>query len=506
MSRRTEAFSDSVSLRRLTLAGLAVFAITVAGAPLLAENAAESLQNIFSSVAEKVIPSVVNITSESKVKNQPGMFTWPFDEEFPFPFPFREKPEAPGGPRKAYSLGTGTVIRADGYIVTNNHVVKDGTSLKVIFKAEADQPDEVKATVVGSDPEADIAVLKVNRTGLQPVELGDSDAIKVGAWVIAIGSPYQFTHSVTVGVVSAKGRHLLDQSNRSTLQDYIQTDASINRGNSGGPLVDIHGKVIGISTAIFTPTGGNIGIGFAVPINTVKEILPQLIEGVKIQRGWLGIEYQPISKEMAKAYGITTGYFVSYVVPDTPAEKGGIKAGDVIVEFDGRKLSSSEEFRRMVASLQPGKTVAVKVLRDEEDKINPLTLNIKLGERPTEGVGAGPAEGQSGLGLKVEDMTPAKAKMWGFEKEIRGALITDVETGSPADDGDVIPGLVVTAVKVAGKEGGWKTVTSAREFVEAIKGVKTGDTVFLRTQDKTGHLRPFTLTVTEAKKEKEGEK
>lgn len=467
-----------------------------------AASAVESLQEALIKVAEQLKPSVVNISSEQVIKQRRGQGdpedffkNFPFGEQFPFTPP---RPPGPGGRDKETSLGTGIVVREDGYILTNNHVVRDATTVKVVFDDGSDQPESVAAKVIGTDPEADIAVLKIAKQGLKAVEFGDSEALKVGSLVIAIGSPYRFEHTVTFGVVSAKGRHLVDESRSLSLQDYIQTDASINRGNSGGPLVDINGKVVGINSAIWTPTGGNIGIGFAVPINTVKSILPKLIKGEKIERGWLGIQFRPLSKDTAEFLGVPQGFEVSEVLQGSPSEKAGIQKGDIIVEFDGKKLTSSEQLRSAVAALQPGKTIKVKVLRTENDKVQEKEISIALGTRP--GGGAEPAnpEMASLLGLSVQEATPENLRRFGHPDNTKGVLVTEVEPGSAADDAEITPGDLVIAL--ARDKNRIQTVRTVKDYNQMVENLKEGDRIFIRLQNAEGLIRTQLLVARKAEK------
>lgn len=479
------------------------FLIVVCSAPrserVWAASPVESLQDAVVKVAEQLKPSVVNIRSEQVRKRAPENFGDMFPN-FPFDMvPPQTPPRAPGRKERGESLGTGIVVREDGYILTNNHVVKDATDVKVVFDAGSDQPEEVSAKIVATDAEVDIAILKIERKGLTPVELGDSAALKVGSFVVAIGSPFRFEHTVTFGVVSAKGRHLTDESMGLSLQDYIQTDASINRGNSGGPLVDINGKVVGINTAIYTPTGGNIGIGFAVPIDAVKRILPHLIKGEKIERGWLGIKFGALSKDKAEIWGITQGFEVSGFTDGSPAEKAGMQEGDILVEMDGQKLTSSEQLRAMVAGSDPGKKMKAKVLRIENDKVQEKDLEIILGERPSEGNTQESGKNPSLLGLSVQAATPENLKRWGLPENAKGVIVAEVDEEGPAADAEINRGELITTI--IRDRNNIRTIRNVGDYNQALEGVKPGNKVLIRLQNREGDVRTAILTAREPGKE-----
>ncbi|HID93989.1 MAG TPA: Do family serine endopeptidase [bacterium (Candidatus Stahlbacteria)] len=381
----------------------------------------------FVEACKKVMPAVVNISAERIIK-----VTSPFPEEF-FSEPFDEFfrrffPEFPREyEQKTRNLGSGVIISEDGYILTNNHLIVRASNIIVKTKEKTYKNVEI----VGTDPLTDIAVLKINDHNLPYAELGDSDSLEVGDWVMAIGNPLEFGWTLTVGVVSAKGRkglHFLSgQGPR--LQNFIQTDAAINPGNSGGPLVDIHGRVVGINDAIAT-TGyqGNIGIGFAIPINIAKRVAEDIIEHGEVSRGYLGISISDISSDMAKAMGLksTKGALVQEVVEGTPADKAGIEQGDVIVEFDGKEVTSADDLVLLVSSTLPGKTVNIKVVRNGR----PLTLRIKVGKQPSEAItGRG-----RWLGMAVTDI------------EGKGVRITHVERGSPADVAGLRAGDIIKKI------------------------------------------------------------
>ncbi|HEX9146883.1 MAG TPA: Do family serine endopeptidase, partial [Candidatus Binatia bacterium] len=316
-------------------------------------------------LAKKMKPIVVNVSTTQVSEAQgPQEFGNPFGEDDPFNDFWRRffGGPVPRGPQRQRSLGSGFIIDADGSILTNNHVVENAQ--KIVVKLADDQ--EYEAKVIGRDPKTDIAIIRINaKTNLTAASLGDSDRLEVGEWVVAIGNPFGLDSTVTSGIVSAKGRHI----GQGPYDNFIQTDASINPGNSGGPLINLKGEVIGINTAIFSRSGTNIGIGFAIPINLVKELLPQLRGKGKVTRGYLGVLIQKVTPDIADSLGMDKGYgaLVANVSKDGPAEKAGVKVGDVIVEFDGREIKDSGDLPIIVARTPVEKKVRMKVLRDKKE-------------------------------------------------------------------------------------------------------------------------------------------
>ncbi len=392
----------------------------------------------FVQVAERVSPAVVNIRADKVLQRGSFQDLGPF-EDFFRRF-FGEAPDRHPSTYRGSSLGSGFIFRNDGYIITNNHVVSDAENVLVKL------PDgtEHKARVVGLDKDTDIAVLKIDVDNQLPVaQLGNSDDLKVGEWVMAIGNPFPelgLDRTVTVGVVSAKGRGNLNFGPEDTpqYQNYIQTDASINPGNSGGPLVNVNGEVVGINSAIanLTGVGFNIGIGFAIPVNLAKAVIPDLIQKGKVSRGFLGITFQPVDKATADALDLPSvqGVLVRTVQPGTPADKAGIKMGDVISELDGWTITDDQKFRMMVAQAGPGSEVTLEIIREGKKLDRRLTLADRdkflssAEERPAEK----PIEEESWLGLKLRTSTRDLAAQYGEEFQ-PGVLVTEVEAGSPAE-------------------------------------------------------------------------
>ena len=382
----------------------------------------------FATLAERVSPAVVSIRTSRTVQGTPGI---------PFPFMFRGQPAPDGGqfggsaPREVPSLGSGFVISHDGYIVTNNHVIEGVDTIEVAFA----DGQELQASVVGRDPKTDVALIKVEAEELPYLPLGDSDALRPGEWVAAIGNPFGLEHTVTAGIVSAKHRDI----GQGSYDDFIQTDAAINPGNSGGPLLNLNGEVVGINTAI-NPRANTIG--FTVPINMAKGILAMLREDGRVTRGWLGVIIQSITPELAVAFELDdqSGALVSQVAPDGPAAKGGLQTGDVIVEFAGKPIDGANPLPRIVAEMEVNETVRLVVLRDGKRK----NLKVKIGEleEPRLADNGNPGNEPNALGLTAQNLTPDLASQLGVAADA-GVVVTEVAPGSPAaaarlQRGDVI--------------------------------------------------------------------
>ena len=431
----------------------------------------------FVALAKKLKPVVVNI-STTQVSESRGQqeFGSPFGDDDPFNDFWRRffGGPMPRGPQRQRSLGSGFIIDADGSILTNNHVVENAQ--KIVVKLSGDDQD-YEAKVVGRDPKTDIAVIKIDaKTMLSVASLGDSDGLEVGEWVVAIGNPFGLDGTVTSGIVSAKGRHNITQG---PYDNFIQTDASINPGNSGGPLINLRGEVIGINTAIYSRSGGNMGIGFAIPINLAKELLPQLRGKGKVTRGYLGVLIQKITPEIAESLGMERGYgaLVANVSKDGPAEKAGVKVGDVIVDFDGKEVKDSGDLPLIVARTPVDKKVRMKVLRDKKE----ITLNVAVGElKEEEVVASAPEKGE--LGMTVQKLTPQLAENMGLDKT-DGVVVTGVEPGSAADEAGIRRGDVILEVDrkpVRGVEDYRKTITGTRKGRGVLFLVRRGEnTLFL---------------------------
>jgi serine protease Do len=359
------------------------------------------------------------------------------------------------------SLGTGLIIDKEGYILTNNHVVEMADEIKVKLADEK----EFLAKIIGRDAKTDLALIKIDSDKpLSPLPLGNSDSLEVGEWVVAIGNPFGLGNTVTAGIVSAKYR----QIGQSSYDNYIQTDASINPGNSGGPLLNTAGEVVGINTAIFSQSGGNIGIGFAIPINMAKDLLPQLKTG-KVVRGWLGVMIQKITPELKQKLDLKDekGALVADVTPGGPAEKAGIQRGDVIVTFNGKEIKEMSELPYVVASTPVGKSVAVEVLRKGQKK----SFEIKIAELKDEKEAPVVTEAKPRLGMTVEDLTPELAKNFGLS-EAKGVVVVQVEDGSSAAEAGLRAGDVILEIDQS-------PVKDVKDFGRKIESYKAGDTVLI---------------------------
>ncbi|MEW6668175.1 MAG: DegQ family serine endoprotease [Thermodesulfobacteriota bacterium] len=416
----------------------------------------------FSDLAKKASPSVVNISTVKVVKGGARQMPLPFGPNDPFK-DFFDRFFRDMVPKdfKQQALGSGFIIDKDGYIVTNNHVVEKSDEIKVKFS----DGKEFTAKIVGKDPKTDLALIKIDADrALVPLAMGDSDKLDVGDWVVAIGNPFGLGNTVTAGIVSAKYRHI----GAGAYDNYIQTDASINPGNSGGPLLNTSGEVVGVNTAIYSQSGGSIGIGFAIPINMAKDLIPQLKQG-KVVRGWLGVMIQKVTPELRGKLGLKEekGALVADVTPGGPADKSGIKRGDVIVTFDGREIKEMNDLPMIVASTAVGKTVLVEVWRKNKKE----TLQVKIGElKDEEKVMAAKTEG-GGLGMSLEEITPERAKAFGLADK-SGLVVVQVEDGSPAADGGVRPGDVILEMDQT-------PVRTLEEFNRKVEGYKKGDTILL---------------------------
>jgi serine protease Do len=424
-----------------------------------ADGGIESLRQTgkaFASVARDVSPSVVNIQTEvSSAGPAAGGGQLPFGEQFPFGddflkrffgegFPRVPRQETPQGGRRSVGQGSGFVFAAEGglladttYILTNNHVVEGAERIRVRLQ----DGREFDAEITGRDPQSDVAVIEIPTGGIPPLKLADSSRLEIGEWVIAIGNPFGLRHTVTVGVVSAKGRTTLGIND---YEDFIQTDAAINPGNSGGPLVDLNGEAAGMNTAIVSRSGGYMGVGFAIPSNLVGAVANQLIKTGEVTRGYLGILIQQLTPELAESFGLERlqGVLVAQVSEGSPAAAAGLRQGDVILAYRGEAVSNVGAFRNRVALTLPGSEVQIRVLRDGGQQ----TLTATIGTLAGEGLAAaGPAQGAEALGITVQTLTPQLAEQLGAEAG-QGIVVTGVDPGSVAAAAGLEPGTLILQV------------------------------------------------------------
>ena len=415
----------------------------------------------FIELAKKLKPSVVNISTAKTVAPQKQMQRPPnsFGQD-PFEDFFnRFFDNAPQHSYKQRSLGSGFIISNEGFILTNNHVVAGADEIKV----KLSDGREFKAVVKGMDEKLDLAVLKIEVKGALPVaELGDSDTIQVGEWVMAIGNPFGLNQTVTAGIVSAKGRVI----GSGPYDDYIQTDASINPGNSGGPLFNASGRVIGINTAI---VAGGQGIGFAIPINMAKSVLPQLEEKGKVTRGWLGVSIQPVTPELAQSFGVEgdKGALVADVTKDSPADKAGVKSGDIIMEFDGKQIQEMNNLPRLVAGTPLGKKVNLKILRNGK----PMDVTATI-ERLSDGEASSlPGAVEDKLGVTVRELNTELAAKIGI-KETKGVVVVAVKPGGVAEEAGIAGGDVIKEINGA-------RISNVDEYAKAVSSHKKGEVMRL---------------------------
>ena len=419
----------------------------------------------FRHVAALVRPAVININTVTVVRNPLTGPRTPMEEFFGEEF-FRRFFGEPRELQKR-SLGSGVIVDPSGIALTNAHVVEGASEIEIVT---ADGKKH-RARVLGADAKSDVAALRVVGEGSFPAaRLGDSDSLEVGDWVLAIGSPFGFTQTVTAGIVSAKGRTL----GQGPFDDFIQTDAAINPGNSGGPLVNLQGEVVGINTAILSRTGGSLGIGFAIPVNHARQIYTQLTTRGKVTRGWLGVSVQPLTAELAKSFGSgeREGVLVADVVDGSPAQRSGLQAGDVILAFNDRPVAAPGDLQRAVGLTEPGHTVRLRILRDGAERV----LEMRLTQAPDEGdtPARAASSARSLLGLEVKPMTPDLARRLSLRTP-DGVVVTAVEPGGPAEQGGIQPGDVI-------RELNRQRVGTLGDFEKLAVGLKPGDRVTLLLQ------------------------
>ncbi len=450
----------------IILAGIFTISPAMAGTRMVPESFAE--------VAKKISPAVVNISAvrivsrsfsgRQRMFNDP--FTQEFFEHFFGPRGFREEMPA----QKSTSLGSGVIVDKRGYVLTNSHVVEKGSEILVKLK----DGEEYQAKVVGTDPKTDLAIIKLQGRKIWPAaEMGDSDQVRVGDWVVALGSPFGLEQTVTAGIISAKGRTI----GQGPYDNFLQTDASINPGNSGGPLVDMQGRVIGINTAIFSRSGGSLGIGFAIPINMAAKIYRDIVNTGVVHRGWMGVYIQALTPELARHFRLKSikGVLLSAVVEGGPAAKAGLKAGDVVVRFNGKAVDSPNDLQRLVAQADENETVTLRIIRNGSKK----RIKIRMGDQAkAEGRTIAKSVGEPVsktrnklLGLEVENLTQETARRLGTGI-LSGVVVKAVQTGSPAEAAGISPGDIIHEVNHI-------RVSNQKDFQRLLKALKPGDDLLL---------------------------
>lgn len=445
----------------------------------------------FTGLVEQASPAVVNISTRQNVPQRAVSIQGQVPDLEGLPPQFREfferslpqMPRSPGGrQREAQSLGSGFIISDDGYVLTNNHVVADADEIIVRLSDRS----ELKAKLIGADPRTDVALLKVEGKNLPTVKIGKSDDLKVGSWVLAIGSPFGFDHSVTAGIVSAKGRSLPNEN----YVPFIQTDVAINPGNSGGPLFNLDGQVIGINSQIFTRSGGFMGLSFAIPIDVAMDVANQLKAGGKVSRGWLGVVIQEVNKDLAESFGLEkpAGALVAQVLEDGPAAKGGLQVGDVILSLNGQPIIMSADLPHLVGTLKAGSKADLEVVREGKRQ----NLQLTIGNLPEEGDEAlvagdesGAARSSNRLGVAVAELTAEQKK----SLDLRGGVVIKEVQDGPAALIGLRPGDIITHLNN-------QAIDSAKTFTEVAKGLPVNRSVSMRVL-RQGRASFITFKLTE---------
>ena len=502
--------TKALSLGRLQWNATVVWfaAVMLAMALMLASATAhaKAAPDSFADLAEKLLPAVVNISTTQVVEGRSGPQMpqlppgSPFEDFFKEFFDRNQQHSPNRRQRKATSLGSGFIIDIDkngsAYVITNNHVIQDADEITVILQDN----DSLKAELIGRDAKTDIAVLRVkSKKKLASVGFGNSDDARVGDWVVAIGNPFGLGGTVTAGIISARGRDI----NSGPYDNFIQTDASINRGNSGGPLFNMQGQVIGINSAIYSPSGGSVGIGFSIPSSGAQPVINQLIKYGEVKRGWLGVHIQNVTEEIAETLGLKNamGALVASLIKGGPAEKSGLKAGDVILEFDGKEVPQMRKLPRIVAETEVDKPVKVVVWRDGKK----LTVDVTVGKLDEAEMAAETTGGEKGdvptggdkmvdpLGVTLAELTPALRQRFKLDEEARGVVVTEVADDGIAFEKGIRPGDLI--VEVSQEE-----VTSPDQVIEKIDAArKEGSKRILLLIEGQSGLRFVALSIEKGK-------
>ncbi|WP_246480541.1 DegQ family serine endoprotease [Motiliproteus sediminis] len=424
----------------------------------------------FTDLVEEASPAIVNISSVRAADGDESKDDNPLEgynpEQLPEIFKHFFGERGFNAPRRSHprSLGSGFIISEDGYLLTNNHVVKEADTIMVRLSDRR----ELEATLIGADPRSDLALLKIEADDLPVVRLGNSDRLKVGEWVLAIGSPFGFDHTVTAGIVSAKGRSLANEN----YVPFIQTDVAINPGNSGGPLFNLDGEVVGINSQIYTRSGGFMGLSFAIPITMAMEVVEQLKESGHVSRGWLGVIIQEVNRDLAESFGLDkpAGALVAKVLPDSPAAQAGLQEGDIIVEFNDHPISVSSELPQLVGRIKPGRSVPLEVVRNGSNKALSVTIGVLPEEDALALAARGDAEANSNrLGIQVSPLEEERRAKWNISG---GVVVRSVEQGPGADAG-LVAGDVITMLNGA-------SITDVARFQEVASSLPEGKAVPMR--------------------------
>ena len=458
-------------------------AVTLSVAPE-PQGGGGSLTQGFADVIQPIVPAVVNIQTSGNVQTTrqrtpvPNLPDDPFFRRF-FGDPFGNDNQQPSE-RRQRGLGSGVIVSPEGYILTNNHVVENATDITV----KLNDKREMKAKLIGSDPRSDVAVLQIQATGLTSMKLGDSSKLRVGDIVLAIGNPFGLDETVTMGIVSATGRRNTDIVPTDGYADFIQTDAAINPGNSGGALVNARGELIGINTAIYSGSGGNLGIGFAIPVNMARGIMEQILKTGKVSRGYLGIMIQPVTPDLAKAFRLPSsdGALIGDVTADSPGAKAGLQKGDVVVAVNGQPVTDAQDLRLRVSQLAPGTTVRLDAIRDGQKRQLTATL-VELPETAARAGGpTAPDPAETGLaGLQVSTLTADIAQQLNLPASVRGVVVTNVDPNSSAAEAQLQRGDVIQEVNR-------RTVTNVEQFRAAIRDAGNQPILLLvNHQGQTGY-------------------
>lgn len=430
-------------------------------------------KNGFASVVGPALPAVVNISSTKVVKRKmPNVFEDPFFRQF---FGNQFGLQQPPQTQREHSLGSGVIVNSDGYILTNNHVIAGASDIEVFTQDRK----KFKARIIGADKRTDIAVLKIDATGLPTLSLGDSSDLKVGDVVFAIGDPFGIGETATMGIVSATRRALGGAIEH--YEDFIQTDAAINPGNSGGALIDLHGNLIGINTAILSGGGGNEGVGFAIPVNLAHNVMDQIVQHGKVIRGYMGVAIQSVSPDMAQAFGLNQGggALIGDVTPGGPAAKAGLQRGDIVLQLDGTQVTGSDDLSLRISQLAPGSVAHLQIYRNGKNQ----DLNVTLGEFPENAESGAPAESRSSAlsGLQVQNLTPELRQQLNLPAGTQGVVVTNVDPSSAAAAANIQQGDVIQEVD-------HMPVHTVQEYEQAIAGKVNQPALLLINEGGSTHF------------------